>query len=343
MGKARTDNDSWEITESVGATALGVAVSRARETESENPLISDPFARVFIDAAGDGIWNMFGVSELPPEVAEAEPDVARWLDVRVDYMASRTAFFDGFFLDAAKAGVRQVVILAAGLDSRAFRLPWPDGTTVYELDQPKVLDFKASTLRQHGAQPTCHRVGVAVDLRHDWPTALRQAGFDTTAASAWSAEGLLPFLPAAAQDLLFERVQALTVAGSRIAVEAPGPEFNDPDARERQRSLMRRYREVAARVGGREVPDFEDLWYLEDRADVADWLRGHGWDVSATPAEELMARYGRSVPQGTEDGRPRSVFVSAARSASVVRVQSFGQVVMVVWSSMMLTASINAP
>jgi methyltransferase (TIGR00027 family) len=316
MSMARSDNDSWEITESVGATALGVAASRATETERENALISDPFARVFIDAAGDGIWNMFGVSELPAEIAEAEPDVARWLDGRVDYMASRTAFFDGFFLDAANSGVRQVVILAAGLDSRAFRLPWPDGTTVYELDQPKVLQFKSSTLRQHGAQPTCQRVEVAVDLRHDWPTALRQAGFDTSAASVWSAEGLLPFLPAEAQDLLFERVQALTVAGSRIAVEAPGPQFNDPDARERQVSLMRRYREVAAKVGGREAPDFEDLWYLEDRADVAEWLGEHGWDVSATPAEELMARYGRHAPEGLVDGRPRSVFVSAARSAS---------------------------
>ena len=151
---ARTDNDTWDITESVGATALGVAVSRARETERENPLISDPFARVFIDAAGDGVWNMFGVSELPAEIAEAEPDVARWLDGRVDYMAARTAFFDGSFLDAAEAGVRQAVILAAGLDSRAYRLPWPDGTTVYELDQPKVLDFKSKTLREHGAQPT---------------------------------------------------------------------------------------------------------------------------------------------------------------------------------------------
>ena len=175
---ARTDNDTWDITESVGATALGVAVSRARETERENPLISDPFARVFIDAAGDGVWNMFGVSELPAEIAEAEPDVARWLDGRVDYMAARTAFFDGSFLGAAEAGVRQGVILAAGLDSRAYRLPWPDGTTVYELDQPKVLDFKSKTLREHGAQPSCHRVEVAVDLRHDWPTALRQNGFD---------------------------------------------------------------------------------------------------------------------------------------------------------------------
>jgi methyltransferase (TIGR00027 family) len=311
---ARTDDDSWEITESVGATALGVAGARAAETESENPLISDPFARVFLNAAGDGLWNMFGVSELPPEVAEAEPDVALRMRARVDYMASRTAFFDGFFLDATEAGVRQVVILAAGLDSRAWRLPWPDGTTVYELDQPKVLEFKTSTLRQHGAQPTCHRVEVAVDLRQDWPTALRQAGFDAAAPSAWSAEGLLPFLPAVAQDLLFERVQALSVTGSRIAVEAPGADFNTPDGRERLRSQMQRYREVVAKAAGREVPDFEDLWYFEDRTNVADWLRGRGWDVSATPSEELMARYGRTAPEGLEGGAPRSVFVSATRS-----------------------------
>jgi methyltransferase (TIGR00027 family) len=311
----RTDDDSWEITESVGATALGVAGARAAETESENPLISDPFARVFLNAAGDGLWNMFGISELPPEVVEAEPDVALRMRARVDYMASRTAFFDGFFLDAANAGVRQVVILAAGLDSRAWRLPWPDEMTVYELDQPKVLEFKTSTLREHGAQPTCRRVGIAVDLRHDWPMALRQAGFDAAAPSAWSAEGLLPFLPAVAQDLLFERVQALSVSGSRIAVEAPGADFNSPDGRERVRSQMQRYREVVAKAAGREVPDFQDLWYFEDRTDVAEWLRGHDWDVSATPAEELMARYGRSAPEGLDDGAPRSVFVSAARSS----------------------------
>jgi methyltransferase (TIGR00027 family) len=298
----------------VGATALGVAGARALETESDSPLVSDPFARVFLDAAGDGLWNMFGLSELPPEVTEAEPEVALRMRARVDYMASRTAFFDGFFLDAAKAGARQAVILAAGLDSRAWRLPWPDGTTVYELDQPKVLEFKTSTLAEHGAQPMCSRVGVAVDLRQDWPTALRQAGFDASAPSAWSAEGLLPFLPAVAQDLLFERVQALSVAGSRIAVEAPGPDFNSPSGRERVRSQMQRYREVVAKAAGREVPDFEDLWYFEDRTDIAGWLRGHGWDVSATPAEELMARYGRSAPEGLEDGAPRSVFVSAARS-----------------------------
>src|SRR6201999_4263644 len=209
MGVGRTDNDSWEITESVGATALGVTAAPAAETESENPLISDPFARVFLQAAGEGVWNWFAAPDLPDQITEAEPDLRPRMQGMVDYMAARTVFFDKFFLDATRAGVRQVVILAAGLDSRAWRLPWPDGTTVYELDQPSVLECKSSTLRDTGAQPTCNLVHVPIDLRHDWPAALRQAGFDGWAPSAWSAEGLLPFLPAVAHELLFERIQAL--------------------------------------------------------------------------------------------------------------------------------------
>ena len=153
---ARTDNDTWEITESVGATALGVASHRAAETESDNPLISDPFARVFLDAVGDGVWNWHSAPQLPAELVEAEPELPLQMQAMVGYMASRTKFFDTFFLDATQSGIRQAVILAAGLDSRSWRLPWPDGVTVYELDQPKVLDFKASTLAEHGAEPACN-------------------------------------------------------------------------------------------------------------------------------------------------------------------------------------------
>ncbi|ORV09822.1 class I SAM-dependent methyltransferase [Mycobacterium celatum] len=310
---ARTDNDTWDITESVGATALGVAAARAADTESEDPLINDPFARVFLDAAGEGMWNWFAGPELPPEIVEAEPDLPLRMRSMRNYMASRTAFFDEFFLAATKAGARQAVILAAGLDSRAWRLAWPDGTTVYELDQPKVLDFKSSTLQQHGAEPTAKLVNVAVDLRQDWPKALQDAGFDPSAPSVWSAEGLLPFLPAAAQDLLFERVTALSAPGSRIAVEAHGPGFNDPEVHARQREQMQRIRDLAARLGEhRDIPDVQDLWYLEDRADVGDWLRDHGWEVSVVPAEELMASY-RRPPADIEDSSPRSLFVSAQR------------------------------
>src|SRR6516164_9609657 len=209
MSTARTDNDSREITESVGTTALGVASARAAETRSENPLIRDPFAQVFLDAAGDGVWNWHSTRQLPAELIDAEPELPLQVQSMVGYMASRTAFFDQFFQDATRSGIRQAVILAAGLDARSWRLPWPDGVTVYELDQPKVLDFKASTLAEHGAEPACHRVTVPVDLRHDWPTALRQAGFDASAPSVWSAEGITPYLPAAAQELLLDRIHEL--------------------------------------------------------------------------------------------------------------------------------------
>jgi methyltransferase (TIGR00027 family) len=311
---ARTDNDSWEITESVGATALGVAAARAAETESENPLISDTFARVFLDAAGEGSWSWFAAPDLPAELIEAEPDLPLQRQAMVDYLAARTSFFDQFFLDAAGAGVRQAVILAAGLDARAWRLPWPDGTKLYELDQPRVLEFKTTTLAEHGASPTCNLVNVPIDLRDDWPAALQQAGFDPAAPSAWSAEGLLPFLPAVAQELLFERVQALSAPGSRIAVEAPGPDFLDRAAIARRQERMDRMRGVMAKLQPqREIRDVADLWYFEEREDVDAWLRRHGWDATVTPAQELMARYDRTAPD-IGDGAPKTLFVAAQRA-----------------------------
>jgi len=314
MSVARTDNDSWEITESVGATALGVASARAAETRSENPLISDPFAQVFLDAVGEGVWNWHSAPALPPELIEAEPEVPLQMQAMVSYMASRTAFFDRFFVDATGAGIRQAVILAAGLDARSWRLPWPAGTTVYELDQPRVLEFKASTLAAHGSEPACHRVAVAVDLRQDWPAALQQAGFDPSAPSVWSAEGLMPYLPAAAQELLFERIHGLTAPGSRVAVEALGPKFLDPEFRARRRERMERIRALMAKVDPqREIPRTDELWYFEEREDVGDWFGRHGWDVIVTPGDELMAGFGRSAPEEVQDTVPGNLFVAAQR------------------------------
>jgi methyltransferase (TIGR00027 family) len=211
----RTDNDSWDITESVGSTALGVAAARAAETESENPLIQDPFARAFLEAAGDGMWSLFANPTKSAELTDLEPDLRAHMQVMIDFMAVRTAYFDEFFLNAASSGVRQVVILAAGLDARAWRLPWPDGTTVYELDQAKVLEFKSTTLQDRGAQPASRLVSVAVDLREDWPTALREAGFDASRPSAWSAEGLLRYLPARARSAV--RADKLTKPVRQLA------------------------------------------------------------------------------------------------------------------------------
>jgi len=312
----RTDNDSWDITQSVGATALGVAAARAAETESENPLINDPFARLFVDAAGDGMWSIYADPKLLAKAIELEPDMQMRLRLMIDFMATRTAFFDEFFLNAANSGVRQVVILAAGLDARTWRLPWPDGTVVYELDQPKVLEFKSNTLREHGAHPTAQLVNVPIDLRQDWPKALQEAGFDASAPCVWSAEGLVRYLPAQAQDLLFERIHSLSVAGSWVAANVPSQGFTDPDRVRRQREDMQRMRAAAAKLVNAEITDFDDLWYPEERTPVDGWLREHGWDVSVATFEQLLARYGRNVPEGAEDSMPPTLYVSAQRRAS---------------------------
>jgi methyltransferase (TIGR00027 family) len=301
----RTDDDTWGVTESVGATALTVAAARAAETEGTRPLFRDPFARVFLDAAGDGLWSLFEHS-----AAAVDPELAGRLQALQVFVAVRTAFIDDFFVATAETGIRQVVILASGLDARAWRLPWPEGTRVYELDQPRVLDFKSATLRGHGAHPTAQRVEVPVDLRQDWPTALRQNGFDPLAPTAWSAEGLLRYLPSKGQDLLFERIHAMSAPESRIVFNAPTDDALDPQRLTLERELTRR---VRAALGPRvdvPAPNVDELSYAEKRTDVTAWLAEHGWEASVTTVPEAAARYGRSFG---ENGSVPSVLISGRR------------------------------
>src|SRR6476620_2051354 len=296
---ARTDNDSWDITESVGATALGIAWARSQESTSECPLYTDPYAQVFIDEAITRGW------ELPQRhLAERIRSIS-------GYAASRTKWFDEFFIAAGAGGIEQAVILAAGLDARAWRLPWNDGSVVYEIDQPKVLAFKADTLRAHVAQPAARYVPVPVDLRHDWPNALQAAGFDASEPTAWAAEGLLPYLPADGQDLLFERITDLSARGSRIGVESFSAGFFDRDYLASRREQMRRLREEAGEDPDEKVHDTQDLWYVEGRTDVADWLTEHNWEVSAVESIDLMTRYGRWTPGQDDATAPRTEFIEA--------------------------------
>ena len=143
----------------------------------------------------------------------------RDLQLETDSIAVRTRFFDDFFLNAARDGIRQSVILAAGLDARAYRLVWPPGSVVYEVDQPKVVEFKTTAMSDLGAAPTADRRTVSIDLRDDWPAALRRSGFDVTQPTSWSAEGLLMYLPPEAQDRLFDNITELSAPGSRLATE----------------------------------------------------------------------------------------------------------------------------
>jgi methyltransferase (TIGR00027 family) len=226
-----------------------------------------------------------------------------------DYQAVRTHYFDAYFDAAARTGIRQVVILAAGLDSRAYRLNWPAGTAVFEIDQPKVLSYKTSTLDAHGAAPKARRVAVAVDLRDDWPAALIAAGFDATQPTAWLAEGLLPYLPADAQDRLFELVTAHSAAGSQIAVEA----FNlHPSQYSQEKRAARRDRTAQLRERLGLDLDVDTLMYTDDtRADAAEWLAGHGWHVDAVPSAVEMTRLGRQATEDLVEEAMDSVFVHA--------------------------------
>jgi methyltransferase (TIGR00027 family) len=295
---ARTDDDSWDITEGVGQTALGVAMARAEETTTECPLFTDPYAQLFLDAATERGWQQ------PPS------SMIQRIRAIGGYAASRTRWYDEFFIAAGASGIEQAVILAAGLDARAWRLPWVDGSVVYEIDQPKVLEFKSSTLAEHDARPAVSRyVAVPVDLRQDWPKALRDAGFNPSAPTAWAAEGLLPYLPADAQDLLFERIGELSAQGSRIAVESFGAGFFDREYLASRREQLRRLREEAGETADANAPDIADLWYIEDRTDVADWLTEHNWEASAVESIELMTRYGRWTPDQADASAPRTVFV----------------------------------
>jgi methyltransferase (TIGR00027 family) len=306
---SRTEGDSWEITESVGATALGVAAARAVETARDDALIRDEFAYLLVATAGPQ-WAQMASSE-PEWIAEDE-EFRALHEMSRDYQAVRTHYFDDFFHAAMRAGIRQVVILAAGLDSRAYRLQWPAGTTVFEIDQPKVLEYKTSTLDAHGAQPRARRVPVAVDLRNDWPAALADAGFHATQPTAWLAEGLLPYLPAEAQDRLFQLVTGHSAAGSRIAVEAFSMDLTAQADHER---MARRERSARMRkLSGIDI-DVDTLTYADgNRADAAGWLADHGWRVDAVPSEVEMTRLGRPAPDYEAEEIASSVLLRAELS-----------------------------
>jgi methyltransferase (TIGR00027 family) len=280
----RFDGDSWDPASSVGATATMVAASRALASQGPDALLDDPFADPLVRAVGLAPF----IRLIDGEVALDEDDAAPNGRTRAEQMTVRTRFFDNFFINATEAGIRQAVILASGLDTRAYRLPWPAGTVVYEIDQPQVIEFKTNTLADLGANPTAERRTVSIDLREDWPAALRQHGFDVNQPTAWSAEGLLPYLPPEAQDRLFDNITALSAPGSQLATE----HISNPDAFSEE--SVRRIGERWRRAGFDLNP--ADLFYPGERSIVVDYLTGHNWHVAAHPAPELYERNGFTFP-----------------------------------------------
>jgi methyltransferase (TIGR00027 family) len=292
----RTDNDTWDLATSVGATATMVAAARAIATKADNPLINDRFAEPLVRAVGVDFLTKLAAGELA--AADVDDDESGWkLEHMPIAMAVRTRFFDAFFRDATQAGIRQAVILASGLDARAYRLAWPAGMTVFEVDQPEVIAFKTTTLTDLGAEPTTDRRTVAIDLRHDWPAALIEAGFDKNQPTAWIAEGLLGYLPPEAQDRLLDNISSLSADGSRLATEAI-PDMSEVD-HDQAREMMRKATEKW-RAHGFDL-EFSELGYEGDRNDVAAYLDTLGWQSTGKPMSQLLDENGLPpIPQGND-------------------------------------------
>lgn len=251
------DGEPGDVHAGLARRALNAAMARAWETFSERPLFTDPYARLFVDAAGQ--------QQLP-----ATPEHQRSL---VDYAAARTKWFDDYFLTSSSSGLSQVVILAAGFDARAWRLPWLADTVIYEVDQPQVLEFKQRILAESGISAAAEYVPVPVDPGDDWPKALTAKGFDHTEPTSWAAEGLLTILDSDARNQLLDRIELYSARGSHIAVEA------DADADD----------------------------------EISCWLCARHWEVNTTTAADLMSRYHRVSTPGIDDPGARSVFLDGRK------------------------------
>ena len=308
----RTENDTWDLASSVGATATMVAAARAVASRADRPVIDDPFAAPLVRAVGKDFFTRLATGDLTPEDldsggSESPVGMSRF----ADGMAARTRFFDDFFTEAGRAGpptIRQAVILASGLDARAYRLSWPQDMVLYEIDQPEVIEFKTTTLAGLGADPAVQLRTVGIDLRQDWPAALAAAGFDATKPTAWIAEGLLGYLPPDGQDRLLDQIGDLSAPGSRLAAEGvPSHQDVDEDEmRERMRASTDRWRDQGFDL------DFSELVFLGERAEVADYLRARGWAADVTPTNDLLTRYGLA-PLDDDEGFAEVVYVSASR------------------------------
>ncbi|OBI51733.1 SAM-dependent methyltransferase [Mycobacterium kyorinense] len=297
----RSDNDTWNLATSVGATATMVAAARAAASRQADPIINDPFAEPLVHAAGIDLFTRLASGEL--EFADIETG---WM---MHYFAVRARFFDSFFPSALSAGIRQAVIVGSGLDSRAYRLEWPAGSIVYEIDQPEVIDFKNSVLTRMGATPATQLRTIGIDLRLDWPTALRQAGFDPSSPTAWLAEGLLiGYLPCDAQNRLLHQLTALSAPGSRFTADHLTDDSSSIG------SYLLGVAESWKRHGY--VVDFGDLTYPRDRSDVEKYLRARGWHTTDYGLGDLLNGAGGSakIPDNILSGHDALHYLIAART-----------------------------
>lgn len=268
----------------VSATALGAAMMRAQESARPDRLFGDPLAAAFVAAAPAPFEDV-------PDSGDGE--LAALEAAFGEAMVIRTRFFDDYLAAACSAGCRQVVLLGAGLDTRAFRLHWPEGVQLFELDLAEMLAFKEAVLRQQGAHPRCTRRVVPVDLRSDWPSELLAAGFARSAPTAWTAEGLLAYLAHDEAAHLLARVGELSHDGSQLSFERASFAGD---------SVLSDARAMPA------MEEVTSMWKGGLGGDAGEWLEQRGWRVRTSERLALAQEYGRPMTTASEGG-----FVTATR------------------------------
>jgi methyltransferase (TIGR00027 family) len=271
----------------VSLTAIGVAAARAAETARADRLFSDPYAAGFVRAADE-------VSASVRDPGHRREGLATWVSVR-------TRFLDDLLLDACASGTRQVVILGAGLDARGFRLSWPEGLRLYELDLPGVLEFKQAVIAAEAWSPACERVSVPVDLSEDWSRPLLKAGFEASRSVAWIAEGLLAYLSPPTSDALVGRAAELSPRHSRFGLSLASAR------------RLRHWRET--HLDNTVDPhDYVSLWRTANAEQAVEWLALHHWRARTFEVAERAASYGRVLEQKvpSEPGRAGELEASTA-------------------------------
>ncbi|BBX63283.1 putative S-adenosyl-L-methionine-dependent methyltransferase [Mycobacterium saskatchewanense] len=303
----RTEEDTWDLANSVGATATMVAAARAAASKRPQPVVTDDYAEPLVRAVGLDAFTRLATGELDSTDMEGGIGFPRM----VDTFAARARFFDDYLAAAGLAGLRQVVIVASGLDARAYRLPWPADTTVYEIDQPEVIAFKTATLSEIGAAPTAQLRAVGIDLREDWPAALQDAGFDPAHPTAWLAEGvLIGWLPPEAEVRLLDSIIPLSAEGSRFAADYGTVTGTSPEAQEQSRLLTEGWRRHGLEM------DLTNLTYPGEHTDVAAHLLANGWETTKYQLTDLFTAAG--LPElGDAEHQVPSTTISFVRAIRI--------------------------
>jgi methyltransferase (TIGR00027 family) len=287
-GSEAGPGDGAKLT-SVGSTALAVAAARALESTRDDRLFDDQIAVQVVSAAGAEAVAWSGSRGELIRLAMG------------DYFAIRTRYFDDYLLGAVAAGVRQVVILGAGFDARAYRLAWPAPVSLYELDRSDVFSIKDKIITGRAPAPGCTRVAVVADLLEDWPDALLARGFDPRQPTAWLLEGLVVYLSEQEADLMLTRIGELSAAGSRIGVEYGSVAMfatANTDAA------------LAHASGDDTLHALSALWRNTRTTDPLAWLAGHGWPAGCDEIADAARECGRPVPPAFDPRLPGTARIS---------------------------------